>query len=50
MLENLKKERRYQNLDDLMFRLQLTYGEFLNIIHFNYFPTKRIGYSLKPNI
>ena len=34
----------------MVFRLQQTYHEILNILDFKYIPTKRIGYSLNPNI
>ena len=50
ILERLKKYHRYQNLSDMVFRLQLTYDEIIDILDFKYIPTKRIGYSLKPNI
>ena len=44
ILEELKE------LKDLVYRLQLTYGEIIDILDLKYIPTKRIGYSLKPNI
>ena len=50
ILERLKKYPRYQNLSDMVFRLQLTYDEIIDILDYKYIPTKRIGYSLKPNI
>ena len=34
----------------MVFRLQLTYNEILDILDFKYIPTKRIGYSLNPGI
>ena len=30
--------------------MQLTYDEIIDILDLKYIPTKRIGYSLKPNI
>ena len=30
--------------------MQLTYDEIIDILDLKYVPTKRIGYSLKPNI
>ena len=50
ILKNLEKDRSYQNLDDMVFRLQLTYDEIVDILDFKFIPTKRIGFSLKPNI
>ena len=50
IIEKLKKNSVYQSLDDMVFRLQLTYDEIINILDFKYIPTKRMGYSLEPNI
>ena len=50
ILEKLKKYSQYQSLDDMVFRLQLTYNEILDILDFKYIPTKRTGYSLNPGI
>ena len=30
--------------------MQLTYDEIIDILDMKFIPTKRIGYSLKPNI
>ena len=30
--------------------MQLTFNEIINILDLKYIPTKRIGYSIKPNI
>ena len=49
ILEKLKKSI-YQSFDDMVFRLQLTYDEIVNPLDFKFIPTKRIGYSLKPDI
>ena len=50
ILEKLKKNSKYQSLDDMVFRLQLTYNEILDILDFKNIPSKRIGFSLEPNI
>ena len=50
VLEKLKKYSQYQSLEDMVFRLQLTYNEILDILDFKYIPTKRTGYSLNPGI
>ena len=34
----------------MVFRLQLTYHEIINILDSKNIPTKRIGYSIEPNI
>ena len=49
LLEKLKKVK-YNDLEDLVYRMQLTYDEIIDILDLKYVPTKRIGYSLKPNI
>ena len=49
-LENFKKDRRFQNLNDMVFRLRLTYDEIVVSLDFKYIPTKKIVFSLKPNI
>ena len=48
ILEVLKKAK-YNNLEDLVYKFQLTYDEIINILDLKYFLTKRIGYSLKPD-
>ena len=50
ILEKLKKYSVYQSLDDMVFRLRLTYNEISDILDFKYVPTKRTGYSLNPGI
>ena len=42
------KKVKYKNLEDLLYRMQLTYDEILDILDLNYILTKRIGYSLNP--
>ena len=49
ILEELKKAK-YNNLQDMVHRMQLTYDEIINILDFKYIPTKRIGSSINPNI
>ena len=49
ILEELKN-LKYNDLEDLVYRMQLTYDEIINILDLKYVPTKRIGYSLKPNV
>ena len=44
------KTVKYRDLEDLVFRLQITYHEIVEILDVKYISTKRIGYSLKPNI
>ena len=40
----------YRHLEDMVYRLQLSYDEIIDIFDLKCIPTKRIGYSLKPNI
>ena len=49
ILEELKKAK-YKDLEDLVYRFQLTYDEIIDILDLKYIPRKRIGYSLKSNI
>ena len=49
ILEELKKAQ-YQDLEDLVNKFQLTYDEIIDLLDLKYIPTKRIGYSLKPNV
>ena len=49
ILEELKNGK-YNDLEDLVYRMQLTYDEIIDILDLKYVPTKRIGFSLKPNI
>ena len=48
-LEELKKAK-YKDLKDLVYRLQLTYDEIIDILDLKYIPTKGTGYSLNPGI
>ena len=49
ILEELKKVE-YNDLEDLVYRFQLTYDEIIDVLDLKYIPTKRVGYSIKPNI
>ena len=44
------KNIKYNDLEDLVYRMQLTYDEIIDILNFKYIPTKRTGYSLNPGI
>ena len=39
-----------QNKLSIVYRLQLTYYEFIDIVDLKHIPTKRTGYSLTPGI
>ena len=49
ILEELKNVK-YNELRDLIYRMQLTYNEIIDILDLEYIPTKRLGYSIEPNI
>ena len=49
ILEELRNVK-YSDLRDLIYRMQLTYNEIIDILDLEYIPTKGIGYSLNPNI
>ena len=49
ILEELKKVK-YNDLEDLVYRMQLTYDEIIDVLYLKYIPTKRTGYSLNPGI
>ena len=49
ILEELKNVK-YNYLEDLVYRKQLTYNEIIDILELQYIPTKRTGYSLNPGI
>ena len=44
------KEAKYNDLEDLVYRMQLTYDEIMDILDLKYISTKRTGYSLNPGI
>ena len=41
---------RYNDLEDLVYRMRLSYDEIMDILDLKYIPTKRTGYSLNPGI
>ena len=40
---------KYNDLEDSVYRMQLTFDAIIDIVDLKYIPTKRIEYSLKPN-
>ena len=49
IIEELKKAE-YNDLEDLVYRMRLSYDEIMDILDLKYIPTKRTGYSLNPGI
>ena len=49
MLEALKNAK-YNDLEDMVYRFQITYDEIIDILDLKYISTKSKRYSLKPNI
>ena len=49
ILEGLKKTK-YNDLEDLVYRYQLTYDEIVDILDVKYISSKRTMYTLEPNI
>ena len=49
ILEELKNAK-YKGLEDLVYRMRLSYDEIMDILDLKYIPTKRKGYSLNPGI
>ena len=49
ILQELKNDK-YNDLEDLVYRMRLSYDEIMNILDLKYIPTKRTGYSLNPGI
>ena len=49
MLEELKQVK-YNDPEDLVYRMRLSYDEIMDILDLKYTPTKRTGYSLNPGI
>ena len=49
ILEEFKNVKN-NDLEDLVYRIQLTYDEIMNILDLKYIPTKRTGYILNPGI
>ena len=44
------KNVKYNDLEDLVYRMRLSYDEIMDILDLKYIPTKRTGYSLDPGI
>ena len=49
ILEELRNVKN-NDLRDLIYRMRLSYDEIIYILDLEYIPTKRIGFSLNPNI
>ena len=49
ILQELKNVK-YNDLEDLVYRMRLSYYEIMDILDLKYIPTKRTGYSLNPGI
>ena len=49
IIEELKNAK-YNDLEDLVYRMRLSYDEIIGILDLKYIPTKRTGYSLNPGI
>ena len=49
IIEELKKAK-YNDLEDLVYRMGLSYDEVMDILDMKYIPTRRTGYSLNPGI
>ena len=49
IIEELKKAK-YNDLEDLVYRMKLTYDEIMDILDLKYIATKRMGFSLDPGI
>ena len=49
IIEELKKVKN-NDLEDLVYRMRLSYDEIMDILDLKYIPTKRTGYSLDPGI
>ena len=49
IIEELKNAK-YNDLEDLVYRMRLSYDEIMDILELKYIPTKRTGYSLNPGI
>ena len=47
IIEELKNDN-YNDLEDLVYRMRLSYYEIMDILDLKYIPTKRTGYSLNP--
>ena len=41
---------KYNDREDSVYRMRLSYDEIMDILNLKYIPTKRTGYSLNPGI
>ena len=48
ILEEIKKAK-YNDLEDLVYRMRQSYDEIMDLLDSKYIPTKRMGYSIEPN-
>ena len=44
------KNAKYNDLEDLVYRMRLSYDEIMDILNLKYIPTKRTGYTLNPGV
>ena len=44
------KNAKYNDLEDLVYRMRLSYDEIMDILDLKFIPTKRTGYNLDPGI
>ena len=44
------KDSNYNDLEDMLYRSQLSYDEIINILYLKYSPTTTIGYTLPPGL
>ena len=49
ILEELRNVK-YNDLEDLVYRMRLSYDEIINLLDLKFIPTKRTDYSLNPGI
>ena len=49
IIEELKNNK-YNDIEDLVYRMRLSYDEIMDILDLKYIPTKRMGYSIEPSI
>ena len=49
ILEDLS-HAKFNDLNDMVYRFQLTYDEVMDVLDLKYIPTRRTGYSLNPSI
>ena len=44
------KKAKYNDFEDLVYKMQLTYDEIIDLLDLKNIPTKRTGYALNPGI